>query len=198
MASLSRVCVYLASRPGNDPSFLALARDVGGLLARRGLELVYGGGNVGLMGAHADGVLAGGGRVVGVIPRSMVDREIAHQGCSELHVVGTMHERKALMETLSDGFLTLPGGTGTLDELFEIFTWAQLGIHDKPIGLLDAGGFWRPLVACLDHMVAAGFLRQMHRDLLLVDGDAASLLDAMAARRAAGGGSPPPVDRVTP
>jgi uncharacterized protein (TIGR00730 family) len=178
---LTRVCVYCASRPGNDPAYLALATVTGQLLAARGLELVYGGGNVGLMGALADGVLAGGGRVTGVIPREMVDREIAHQGATELHVVGSMHERKALMASLADAFIALPGGIGTLDELFEIWTWACLGYHGKPVGLLDAGGFWRPLIASLDHMVEAGFLREQHRAMLHVESEADRLLDRLAA-----------------
>jgi uncharacterized protein (TIGR00730 family) len=179
--ALTRVCVYCGSRPGNDPAFLALATSVGQALAGRGLDLVWGGGNVGLMGALADGVLAGGGRAIGVIPREMVDREIAHRGATELHVVGSMHERKALMASLADAFIALPGGIGTLDELFEIWTWACLGYHAKPVGLLDAGGFWRPLIASLDHMVDTGFLRPEQRAMLHVESEAERLLDRLAA-----------------
>jgi uncharacterized protein (TIGR00730 family) len=197
MSTLSRVCVYCSSRSGKDPSFLALARGVGGLLARRGIDLVWGGGNVGLMGALADGVLEAGGRAIGVIPRAMVEREIAHQGASELHIVGSMHERKALMEKLSDGFVALPGGTGTLDELFEMWTWSQLGIHAKPIGLLDAGGFWQPLIACVDRMVEVGFLWPEQRAMVSVESDAERLLDVLA-ERAAVRASPAPGGAAVP
>jgi len=184
MSKALRVCVYCGSRVGRDGRFLPVARDFGTLLADRGLELVYGGGKVGLMGAVADGALAGGGRVHGVIPRSMVEREIAHDGV-DLYVVETMHERKAQMEQLSDAFVALPGGTGTLDELFEMWTWAQLGLHGKPLGLLDVDGYWRPLVACVDHMVDEGFLRPDHRAMLVVSGRPDELLDRLGERIAA-------------
>ena len=166
MPSLSRVCVYLASRPGNDPSFLALARDVGGLLARRGLALVYGGGNVGLMGIVADAALAAGGEVVGVIPEQLVGWEVAHRGVTRLEVVANMHERKARMFDLSDAFVALPGGFGTMDEMFEMLTWRQLGLGDKPCAFLDVDGFYAPLAAMMDRMVEERFLHaDQRRDL---------------------------------
>lgn len=153
---------------------------MGGTVARRGLRLVYGGGRVGLMGAVADAALAAGGEVVGVIPDALVRKEIAHAGLTELHVVGTMHERKALMADLAGGFVALPGGYGTLEEFFEILTWAQLGIHGKPCGLLDVDGFFDPLVVLLDHAVAQGFVHPNHRSFVLQAEEPASLLDAMA------------------
>ncbi|HTU98248.1 MAG TPA: TIGR00730 family Rossman fold protein [Solirubrobacteraceae bacterium] len=180
---ISRVLVFCGSSPGARPEYAEAADALGRLLAARGLGLVYGGARVGLMGAVADGALAAGGEVVGVIPRQLVEHEIAHTGLTELHEVATMHERKALMADLSDAVTALPGGTGTLDELFELFTWSQLGLHHMPIGVLDVAGYWQPLLALLDHMVAERLLRAEHRDTLLVSADASELLDALANYR---------------
>jgi uncharacterized protein (TIGR00730 family) len=155
------------------------ARRFGECLAARGLGLVYGGGHVGLMGVLADAVLAGGGRVYGVIPRAMVEKELAHEGLTELHVVETMHQRKALMADLADGFAALPGGFGTADELFEILTWAQLGLHARPVGLLNVAGFFDPLLAWVERTVAEGFLRPQHRDRLLTAAGAEELLEEL-------------------
>jgi uncharacterized protein (TIGR00730 family) len=177
---IARVLVFCGSSPGARPEYAAAADELGRLLAQRGLGLVYGGARVGLMGAVADGALAGGGEVIGVIPGQLVEHEIAHTGLTELREVTTMHERKALMAELSDAVIALPGGTGTLDELFELFTWSQLGLHRKPIGLLDVAGYWQPLLALLDHMVTERLLRAEHRDTLLVSTDPAVLLDALA------------------
>ena len=151
------------------------------MLAARGLEIVYGGARVGLMGALADAALAGRGTVIGVIPSRLVQHEIAHAGCTKLHVVETMHERKALMAELSDAVIALPGGSGTLDELFELFTWKQLGLHRKPIGLLDVAGYWQPLLGFLEHAVNERFLRAEYLEDLQVEGSAAGLLDRLAA-----------------
>jgi hypothetical protein len=180
-APLGTVCVFCGSSPGADSRHTALARELGALLARRGVGLVYGGAHVGIMGAIADAVLDDGGRVTGVIPRALWDREVGHTGLTELLVVESMHERKALMAARADAFVVLPGGLGTLEELFEAWTWAVLGIHAKPVALLDVGGFWAPLLAMLDHMVEQGFVRAAHRQLLLVDDDPARLLARLAA-----------------
>src|SRR5271154_5558209 len=165
------VCVFCGSSSGKGPQYADSARRLGAALAARGLELVYGAGDVGLMGVLADAALAAGGRVVGVIPQALVQREVAHHGLSELHVVRTMHERKALMADRADAFLALPGGFGTADELFEILTWAQLGLHSKPVGLLNVAGFFDPLLAWIDRCVSDGFLRPENRDLLLISAD---------------------------
>ncbi len=178
-----RICVFCGSSSGRASAYAAAARELGALLARRGFGLVYGGGNVGLMGVVADAALAGGGEVVGVIPRALVDRELAHARLTELVVVDTMHERKRRMHDLADGFIALPGGFGTLDELFEALTWAQLGMHEKPVGLLDVDDFWRPLRALVEHQLAAGFLRPQHAAMLLWADDPAALLAAFAAYR---------------
>jgi uncharacterized protein (TIGR00730 family) len=178
---LRAIAVYCASSTGTDPAHAAAARALGGLLARRGITLVYGGGNVGLMGAVADGALAEGGRVIGVIPRAMLEAERGHRGVTELKIVETMHQRKALMVDLADGFIALPGGYGTLDELFETVTWGQLGLHKKPVGLLDVGGFWRPLAGFLDSVVAAGFILPRFRELIVSHAEAERLLELMAA-----------------
>jgi uncharacterized protein (TIGR00730 family) len=178
---MKRILVFCGSSPGARPEYAASATQLGRLLAERGLGLVYGGASVGLMGAVADAALAAGGEAIGVIPRRLVEREIAHAGLSELHVVDSMHERKALMAELSDGVIALPGGSGTLDELFELFTWSQLGLHRKPIGLLDVAGYWQPLLAFLEHAVNERFLRAEHRDTLLVERDAAALLDRLGS-----------------
>lgn len=180
MSSLRRVCVFCGSSPGASPAYAEAARELGRLLARRGLGLVYGGGNVGLMGILADAVLAEGGEVTGVIPHSLLVREVGHSRLTDLRVVDTMHERKALMADLSDGFIALPGGIGTLDEWFEIWTWAQLGLHAKPCGLLNVQNYYSPLLAFLDQMVEERFLRDTHRSIVLVNNDPAHLLDRMA------------------
>jgi hypothetical protein len=155
---MRRVCVFAGSTGGNDPKYLDAARAVGTALAQRKLGMVYGGAMVGLMGACADAALQGKAEVVGVLPRALADREIAHRGLTELRIVGTLHERKAVMAALSDGFLALPGGCGTLDELFEAVTWRQLGLHDKPIGLLDVDGYYGKLVGFLQDAVRSGFV----------------------------------------
>src|SRR5579875_1121481 len=149
---IRRLCVFCGSSPGHDPRYLATARAVGERLARAGLGIVYGGGRVGLMGALADAALAAGGEVIGVIPHALAARELAHQGLTALHVVATMHERKARMSELADAFLVLPGGLGTLEELFEVWSWAQLGVHRKPCGVLDVAGYWQPLLALVEHL----------------------------------------------
>lgn len=178
-----RVCVFCGSSPGAWENFSAAAVELGRHLAAAGLGLVYGGARVGLMGRLADSALAAGGEVVGVIPRALVDLEVAHDGLTELRVVASMHERKALMADLSDAFIALPGGLGTLDELFEILTWAQLGLHHKPIGLLDVGGYFGPLLAFLDGAVQARFLAPAHRRMLLVGENPAELLEQFSAYR---------------
>ncbi|MET7993075.1 TIGR00730 family Rossman fold protein [Amycolatopsis sp. NPDC005232] len=180
MSSLRRVCVFCGSSMGFTPAYAEAAAELGKLLAQRGIGLVYGGASVGTMGVVADAALAAGGEVIGVIPEALSSVEIAHAGLTELHVVPDMHQRKAKMAALSDGFLTLPGGAGTLEELFEVWTWAQLGLHSKPIGLVDVGGYYGPLVSFSDHMVTEGFLGAGYRDLLLVDADASALLDRFA------------------
>ena len=182
---MRRVLVFCGSSTGSRPEYAAAGRAFGTLLAQRGLGVVYGGASIGLMGAVADAALAAGGEVVGVIPRHLADyEEVPHGGLTELRVVGSMHERKALMAELSDAVAVLPGGIGTLDELFEMFTWSQLGLHTKPIGLLDTAAYWQPLLAALDHVVAEGFLREAHRETLLVAQDAEELLVALASYRA--------------
>jgi len=174
------LCVFCGSNSGNDPIYANVARDFGELLAKSNIALVYGGGHVGLMGIVADAVLAGGGKAIGVIPRMLWDREVGHRNLTELHIVETMHERKAMMASLSDAFVALPGGLGTLEEIFEVWTWAQLGIHHKPLGFLDANGFYAPLLSFLDHAVDAGFIRAQYRSMAIVDGDPASLLRRMS------------------
>lgn len=178
---MRRVCVFCGSSPGVHPAYLAAADALGGLLARRGLGVVYGGASIGLMGAVADAALAAGGEVVGVIPEALEAKEIAHERLSRLEVVGSMHERKARMSELADAFIALPGGMGTLEELSEMLTWAQLGLHQKPCGLLDVAGYWQPLVAFFDHAVQERFLRPQHRALLLVEETPEALLAALAA-----------------
>ena len=163
---MERICVFCGSNYGDAPDYQAAAAGLGRLLAERGFALVYGGSNVGLMGRLADAVLESGGHAIGVIPRSLVEREVAHRGLSDLRIVETMHERKALMAELADAFIAMPGGYGTFDELCEILTWAQLGIHSKPVGLLNILGYWDPFLGFLDHAVEAGFLKPAHRQLL--------------------------------
>lgn len=183
MSILRRICVYCGSNPGNDPAHRAVAHDLGAFLARQGITVVYGGGNVGLMGAVADGALSEGGQVIGVIPRSLMEKELGHGGVTELHVVGSMHERKQLMVDLSDGFIALPGGFGTLDELFETLTWLQLSFHDKPVALLNACGFFDGLIAFIHHMSREGFLKPEHAACVLVETAAEQLLERMQAFR---------------
>jgi uncharacterized protein (TIGR00730 family) len=174
-----RVCVFCGASSGRAPAYAEAARAFGAAVAGRGLGLVYGGGRVGLMGAVADGALAGGGEVVGVIPRALVERELAHGGLSELHVVGSLHERKALMAELADGFVALPGGFGTLDELMEQLTWSQLGLHAKPVGLLDVEGYWRPLIALARHATDEGFVRESDLASIAVGDEPTALLDRL-------------------
>jgi uncharacterized protein (TIGR00730 family) len=181
---VKRVCVFSGSSPGADLAYRAAAIDLGHGLADRGIELVYGGAHVGLMGVVADAALADGGRVIGVIPQSLVDREIAHPGLSDLRVVDSMHERKAQMAELADAFVALPGGVGTLEELFEVYTWNQLGLHAKPLGLFNVRGYFDGLVGFLDHAVAERFVTPAHRGMLLVAEDLRDLLDGLAAWRA--------------
>ncbi len=176
---MEAVCVFCGSREGSRPAYAETARRTGREIARRGLGLVYGGGRVGLMGALADAALEEGGEVVGVITEALISREIAHAGLTKLHVVGSMHERKMLMADLSDGFVTLPGGYGTLEEFFEVLSWAQLSIHEKPCGLLDVNGFWDPLSTLFDQAVTEGFVRPDHRSLVLTEGDPRVLLERM-------------------
>lgn len=176
---MKSIAVYCGSSSGNQEIYTRQAQEMGRELARRGLTLVYGGGCVGLMGTIADAVLAEGGRVIGVIPGFLADKELAHKGCTELHVVETMHQRKLLMADLADGFVALPGGFGTLEELFEVLTWGQLGLHGKPVGLLNTQGFYDSLLAMLDHMSDEAFLRRENREQVVQNVNAAALLDAM-------------------
>ena len=178
---MDRVCVYAGSNVGTRSEYRDTAERLAVAIVGRGLGVVYGGANVGLMKVVADTALAHGGEVIGVMPDALIAREIGHPDLAELRVVASMHERKALMADLSDGFVALPGGFGTIEELVEIATWAQLGLHTKPLGLLDAAGFYEPLIAFFDHAVTAGFLRPQHRDTLLVSDDPDALLDAFAA-----------------
>jgi uncharacterized protein (TIGR00730 family) len=180
---LRSVCVFCGSSPGADPAYATAAAEVGRLLAATDRTLVFGGGCVGLMGVLADAALAAGGRVIGVIPQALLDKELAHQGLTELRVVRSMHERKALMAELSDAFVALPGGIGTLEEFFEVWTWGQLGLHAKPYGLLDVNGFFGPLLTFLDRLVEQRFVRAEHRALLRVASDANVLLAEMAEQR---------------
>lgn len=175
-----RVCVFCGSSTGRGQGYAKAAEEVGTMLARRGITLVYGGAQVGSMGTVANAALDEGGEVIGVIPDGLFDREVPHTGLTELHVVADMHERKARMAALADGFLALPGGAGTLEELFEVWTWAQLGLHTKPIGLVDTDGYYQPLLRMIDHMVDEGFLRPGNRGLIAVDADPGELLDRFA------------------
>lgn len=180
---MKRLAIYCGSATPADPAYLDLARQTGRVLAERGIGVVYGGGRLGLMGAIADSALAAGGEVIGVIPQALVDAEVAHRDLTELHVVPGMHERKRLFTDLADGFVTLPGGTGTMDELWEALSWAQLGYHADPVGLLNAGGYYDDLVRFWARMGDVGFLRPQHRDLMIVADTLPALLDAMAAHR---------------
>ncbi|HPB82265.1 MAG TPA: TIGR00730 family Rossman fold protein [Spirochaetota bacterium] len=187
---MKRICVFCGSSPGNNPEYREAARTLGRILAGRNIELVFGGGRVGLMNEIANTVLGTGGRVTGVIPQSLVDREVAHTGISELRVTGSMHERKALMAELSDGFIALPGGIGTFEEFMEIITWGQLGFHRKPCGLLNTLGFYDGLLEFLDHAVREGFLHDANRDSILVSESPEELLDLFTAY------IPPSVDKA--
>jgi uncharacterized protein (TIGR00730 family) len=180
---IRRLCVFCGSSAGREPAYRHLTESLARALAERGIGIVYGGAWVGLMGALADAALAAGGEVIGVIPQALIEREIGHRGLTELRIVASMHERKALMAELADGFVALPGGIGTLEELFEVWTWAQLGLHTKPCALLDTDGFYGPLAAFLDHLVEAGFVREAHRAMLLTAHSPAELLTAFEAYR---------------
>jgi uncharacterized protein (TIGR00730 family) len=184
-----RLCVFCGSSTGQDPVYLETAKALGEALAANGIELVYGGAAVGLMGAVADAAMAKGGHVIGVMPQALVDKEIAHRGLSDLRVVGSMHERKALMAELADGFIALPGGLGTFEELFEVWTWAQLGYHRKPCALLNAGGFYDKLTDFLDDVVERGFVKPIHRAMLIVGSEPPALIEAIRAYE------PPKVDK---
>ena len=176
---MKRIAVYCGSNKGARPEYAAAAQALGTLLAREKIELVYGGGMVGLMGIVADAVLKHGGHVIGVIPEKLVIKEVVHEKLPDLRVVKTMHERKALMAELADGFIALPGGYGTFEEFFEVLAWGQLGWHQKPFGLLDAAGFYRPLIEFLDHTRNEGFIRPQHRELVLVEASAEKMLQRM-------------------
>ena len=178
---MRRICVFCGSNSGSKPEYRHAAEDVGRSLAQRGIELVYGGGNVGLMGVVADAALAAGGRVIGVIPQALASKEVAHWGLTDLRIVESMHERKALMAELSDAFIALPGGIGTMEEFFEVWTWSQLGYHAKPCGLINSGGYFDGLISFLDHMTAEHFLREQHRSMLFVAQMANELLVQFAA-----------------
>ena len=176
---LTTICVFCASSSGADPRYVEAARAFGELLARTGRRVVYGGGNTGLMGALADGVLSVRGEIVGVMPRHLVEREVAHHGLTRLETVSSMHERKARLAELADAFVALPGGLGTLEEFTEIWTWGQLGLHRKPYGILDVDGYYTPFLEVLDHALAEGFVRPEHRAMVHVAEDAVALLEAM-------------------
>jgi uncharacterized protein (TIGR00730 family) len=181
---VKRICVFCGSSPGGHPFYREAAALLGRTLAERRIGLVYGGASVGLMGILADAALEAGGSVVGVIPEALAKKEVAHEGLTALRIVGSMHERKAAMADLSDGFIALPGGMGTLDEFFEIVSWAQLGLHRKPCGLLDVEGYFAPLLTFLDHAVEERFVKEAHRRLILVAGQPGTLLDLFAQRQA--------------
>ncbi|MBB5987164.1 TIGR00730 family Rossman fold protein [Sphingobium lignivorans] len=181
MKTFNRLAVYCGSATPADPQFMAMAKEVGAELARWGIGIVYGGGRVGLMGAVADAAMAAGGEVIGVIPEALVGAEVAHKGLTELHVVPDMHARKALFTSLADGFVTLPGGVGTMDELWEAISWAQLGYHNKPVGLLNVAGFYDQLIAFDRHMIETGFIRPAHAGILIARNTLPDLIDAMAA-----------------
>lgn len=179
-ARFRRICVYCGSSEGVRPEYVEAARGLGGFLARRKIGLVFGGGRVGLMGAVAEGALAAGGEVIGIIPEKLRSRELAHLGLTELYVVDSMHARKTMMANLSDAFIAMPGGWGTLEETFEVTTWAQLNYHLKPVGLLNVRGYYDRLLAFVEHAVAEGFIRDVHRGLVVSSADPAELLDLLA------------------
>lgn len=177
---MKRIAVYCGSATPADPVYIETARRVGRTLAEKGIGVVYGGGRLGLMGAVADSALEAGGEVIGVIPEALVGSEVAHKGCTELHVVPGMHERKRMFTDLSDGFLTIPGGVGTMDELWEAISWAQLGYHAKPVGVLNAAGFYDKLIEFNEHMISVGFIREQHKGILIADDHLDRLLTRMA------------------
>ena len=181
-----RICVYAGSNPGADPAYAEAAADLAHVLTGRGVGVVYGGARVGLMGILADTALEAAGEVIGVMPQGLIDREIGHTGLTELHVVASMHERKALMAELSDGFVALPGGAGTLEELIEVYTWSQLGLHAKPMGVLNVNGYYDGLAALLDHAVEEGFLRAEHRAAMHAEPTTEALLERFAGWQPAG------------
>ena len=181
MRELRRIAIYCGSATPSDPIYMQIAREIGAKLAKKGITIVYGGGKVGLMGAVADSAMEAGGEVIGVIPEALVAAEVAHQGLTELHVVPDMHTRKALFTSLCDGFITLPGGVGTMDELWEAVSWSQLGYHDKPVGLLNVDSFYNQLIAFNQHMIDTGFIRQPHANILISRDNLDDLLEAMAS-----------------
>lgn len=188
-----RLCVFSGSSPGRKPAYADAARDLGAALARAGIGIVYGGASVGLMGVLADAAQDAGGEVIGVMPQSLIDKEVGHTGLNDLRIVGSMHERKALMAELSDGFIALPGGVGTLEELFEVWTWAQLGHHRKPCALYNVDGYYDALATFLDQTVSEQFVRPVHREMLIVERELAALLAAIDTYE------PPVVDKwITP
>ena len=180
---MKRLCVFCGSSPGNDPAYAEAARALGRAIAEAGMGLVYGGGRVGLMGIVADSAMAAGAEAIGVIPQGLFDKEVGHKGLTELRVVDSMHTRKAMMADLADGFVALPGGIGTLEELFEIWTWGQLGDHAKPFALLNVGGFYDPLATFLDRLVETGFVKPEHRGMLVTGDEPTALIAAMRAYR---------------
>ncbi|RLQ20871.1 TIGR00730 family Rossman fold protein [Seongchinamella sediminis] len=186
---MNRICVYCGASPGLKPEYLDATRNLAGAMVDRGIDLVYGGGSVGMMGAIADAVLEAGGEVIGVIPRALAEREVAHRGVTDLRVVESMHERKALMAELADGFIAMPGGFGTLEELLEVLTWSQLGFQQKPCGVLNVAGYFDMLTGFLDHAVEQQFVKPVHRRMLLVAADSEQLLARMADYK------PPVVDK---
>ena len=173
---IRRICVFCGSNKGNNSEYAEAARQLGELFAREGIALVYGGGSVGLMGELADSVLASGGEVIGVIPHALWAREVGHRGLTDLRIVDTMHERKAMMADLADAFIALPGGLGTLEEIFEVWTWAQLGLHQKPLGFLDVNGFFSPLMQFIDRAVRERFVKDEYRAIAMMSSDAEALL----------------------
>jgi hypothetical protein len=183
MTDLKRLALYCGSASPADPIYIDTARMIGRCFAERGIALVYGGGRLGLMGAVADAALEAGGDVIGVIPEALVSSEVAHRGLTELHIVANMHERKAMFTDLSDGFVTIPGGVGTMDELWEAVSWAQLGYHAKPVGLLNVAGYYDNLLAFSRHMAEVGFVRDQHKDILIAADDLDTLLERMEAYR---------------
>jgi TIGR00730 family protein len=181
---LRNLCVYCGSNPGRQDIYIEAARELGRTMARQGIGLVYGGASVGIMGAIADAVMQAGGQAVGIIPESLMRKELAHRGLTELHVTQSMHERKRMMADRADAFVALPGGAGTLEEIFEVWTWAQLGHHAKPCALFNVGGYYDGLARFLDHMVAEQFVRAEHREMLIVENDPQRLLERLANYRA--------------
>ncbi len=176
---MKSICVFCGSNPGNDPAYLEAATSAGLYLAKNDIGLVFGGGRVGLMGRIADTVMENGGRVTGIIPRDLAEKEVAHENLTELHIVGSMHQRKAMMAKLSDGFIAMPGGFGTFEEICEVITWTQLGFQDKPCGILNMNGYYDPMIRLFDKAVAEGFIREMHRELVIVGEEIESLVEAM-------------------